>query len=222
MGRAASKSYFQDSSLHSADISTACWCLSFHLCTTLSCPLHQVKNKQTNKTKKPPTKTRNKQKKPNKPSAFVYSNICCGSMTREGRGDFSVWWESCRPRFWSLFSVGERYVSRQQWSGVHPHVGSPKGQAAPISSSSSAEKLGMFPVCSQGVAPFLGAVFLEEEWPELLSLRVFGAPSEGKCLTSAQRAGFTFLLSLFSVSIWKQGWFQAWKEWWKGRCRKES
>lgn len=67
MGRAASKSYFQDSSLHSADISTACWCLSFHLCTTLSCPLHQVKTKQTNKNKKTPTKTRNKQKNPTNP-----------------------------------------------------------------------------------------------------------------------------------------------------------
>ena len=75
MGRAASKSYFQDSSLHSADISTACWCLSFHLCTTLSCPIHQVK--------KPQPKTKQK-----KPPTCVFSNICFQSMAREGGSDF--------------------------------------------------------------------------------------------------------------------------------------
>lgn len=74
MGRAASKSNFQDSSLHSADISTARWCLSFHLCTTISCPLHQVKNKT---------------RKPNHPTQPVFSvTWCCWSMASEGWGWF--------------------------------------------------------------------------------------------------------------------------------------
>lgn len=42
-------------------------------------------------------------------------------------------------------------------------LGHPEARQPPISSSSSAEELGMFQVHNQGVAPFLGAVFLEKE-----------------------------------------------------------
>lgn len=79
-------------------------------------------------------------------------------------------------------------------------------------------------VACQGVAPCLGALFLEKEWPEVVSPSMFGAPSEGKCLPLSK--GQVLLSNpLLSVSIWKQGWFQAWKEWWKrwkGGWGKES
>lgn len=112
MGRAASKSYFQDSSLHSADISTACWCLSFHLCTTISCPLHQVKKPNNN-----PTTTIKKKSQRKKTPTCVFSNICCWSEASEGGSDFSAWWESCKPGFQSMLSVGEtRFQEAAVWS----------------------------------------------------------------------------------------------------------
>lgn len=135
MGRAASKSYFQDSSLHSADISTTCWCLSFHLCTTISCPLHQVKNPQNkNKTKKETTQplssvTSTAGVRPERVGVLFHLG---GNHANLDSSLCLVWERGMFPGSSSLESI------------LHPG----KGQAAPISSSSSAEKLGMLQVGS--------------------------------------------------------------------------